>query len=129
MRPWPQRMARSALAVSSVQISPATPPLDKSGTNTAAIRSVQGNSGADIELRQSKYLNNIVKQDHRAVKRIVRPMLGFTSFHCAPVLITGIETMHMIEKGQLDCSEAQTLSTPIQFSVGADKLRAQGAKA
>ena len=57
--------------------------IDKSGANTAAIQSVQSDSGADIELRQSKYLNNIVEQDHRAVKRIVRPMLGFKSFHCA----------------------------------------------
>ena len=53
--------------------------IDKSGANTAAVHSVQADSGADIELRQSKYLNNVVKQDHRAVKSIVRPMLGFKS--------------------------------------------------
>ncbi|MBW8829973.1 MAG: DDE-type integrase/transposase/recombinase [Burkholderiales bacterium] len=35
------------------------------------------NSGVIIELRQSKYLNNLIEQDHRAIKRIVRPMLGF----------------------------------------------------
>jgi len=54
--------------------------IDKSGANTAAIQSIQADSGAPIEMRQSKYLNNIVEQDHRAVKRIVRPMLGFKSF-------------------------------------------------
>jgi putative transposase len=46
-------------------------------------------------------LNNIVEQDHRAVKRLVRPMLGFKSFRSAHVTLTGIELMHMIRKGQL----------------------------
>ena len=54
--------------------------IDKSGANTAAIRSVNDDACLDIELRQSKYLNNIVEQDHRAVKRITNPMLGFKSF-------------------------------------------------
>jgi hypothetical protein len=57
----------------------------------------------------------IVEQDHRAVKRIARPMLGFKSFRCASILIAGIETMHMIRKGQLDCPEGQALSAAIQF--------------
>ena len=48
-----------------------------------------------------KYLNNIVEQDHRAVKRLVRPILGFKSFRSAHVTLTGIELMHMIRKGQL----------------------------
>ena len=81
--------------------------IDKSGANTAAIQSVKDDSGVNIELRQSKYMNNIVEQDHRAIKRIVRPMLGFKSFRCARVLIAGIELMHMIKKGQFDCAEGQ----------------------
>jgi putative transposase len=56
---------------------------------------------AGIELRQIKYLNNIVEQDHRAIKRLIRPMLGFKSFRSAAVTLTGIELMHMIRKGQL----------------------------
>ena len=72
-------------------------------------------SGANIELRQAKYLDNIVEQDHRAVKRIVRPMLGFKSFGCARVLIADIETMYMLKKGQLDRSEAQASSAASQF--------------
>jgi transposase-like protein len=75
--------------------------IDKSGANTAAIEGIRADSGADIELRQSKYLNNIVEQDHRAIKRIVRPMLGFKNFRCARALIAGIETMHMLKTGQL----------------------------
>ena len=49
--------------------------IDKSGSNRAAIVSIQADSGLPIEMRQSKYLNNIVEQDHRAVERIARPML------------------------------------------------------
>ena len=77
--------------------------------------SIQADSGLPIELRQSKYLNNIVEQDHRAVKRIVRPMLGFKSSRCAAILISGIEIMHMIRKGQLAGLIDQALSAPDQF--------------
>ena len=52
-------------------------------------------------LRQVKYLNNIVEQDHRPIKRQVRAMLGFKSFRSAVVTLAGIELMHMIRKGQL----------------------------
>ena len=53
-------------------------------------------------MRQSKYLNNLIEQDHRAIKRVVRPMLGSKSFHCARPIIAGIETMHMGKEGQLN---------------------------
>ena len=72
-------------------------------------------SGADIELRQSKCLNNIVEQDHRAVKRIIRPMMGFKSFRCARIILAGIETMHMIKKGQLDCPKAHASTAASRF--------------
>ena len=75
--------------------------IDKSGANTAAITSIHADSGLCIEMRQSKYLNNLVEQDHRAVKRITRPMLGFKTFGCARILIAGIKVMHMIRKGPL----------------------------
>ena len=73
--------------------------IDKSGANTAASRSVSQDPCLTIELRQSKYLNNIVEQDHRAVKRITAPTLGFKSFWTAKKLISGIETAHIIKKG------------------------------
>jgi len=53
-----------------------------------------------IIVRQVKYLNNIVEQDHRAIKRVTRPMLGFKSFRAAANVLAGIELMHMIRKGQ-----------------------------
>ena len=57
--------------------------IDKSGANTAAIESVKADAYVDIVMCQNKYLNNIVEQDHRAIKRITRPMLGFKSFWSA----------------------------------------------
>jgi putative transposase len=66
-------------------------------------------------LRQSKYLNNIVEQDHRAVKRITRPMLGFKSLRCARILIAGIEMMHMICKGQLGRVKDRASSPAAKF--------------
>ncbi|HEY8065008.1 MAG TPA: IS6 family transposase [Methylosinus sp.] len=72
----------------------------KSGANTAAIESYNAEHEADIEIRRIKYLNNIVEQDHRAVKRVTRPMLGFKSFRAASATLSGIELMHMIRKGQ-----------------------------
>lgn len=89
--------------------------IDKSGVNTAAIRSVNNDACVDVELRQSKYLNNVVEQDHRAVQRIVDPMPEFKSFWSAQKLIAGIETMHMIRKGQMDCPDGSTMSAANQF--------------
>ena len=66
-------------------------------------------------MRQCRYLNNIVEQDHRAIKRIVRPMLGFKSMRCARILLAGIETMHMIRKGQLGCPNGRTAPAAKQF--------------
>ena len=68
-----------------------------------------------IEMRQSKYLNNLAEQDHRAVKRIIRPMLGFKTLRCARILITGIEVMHMIRKGQLGAIQDRASSVANQF--------------
>ena len=54
--------------------------IDKSGANMTAIASYNAEHEADIEIRHVKYLNNIVERDHRAVKRVVRPMLGSNRF-------------------------------------------------
>ena len=62
-----------------------------------------------------KYLNNIVEQYHRAIKRITRPMLGFKSFHAARAILAGIELMHMIGKGQFAIPGADAMSLAYQF--------------
>lgn len=89
--------------------------IDKSGANTAAVLGLINDSGVSIVLRQSKYLDNMVEQDHRAIKRVVRPMLGFKSFCCAARTIAGIETIHMIRKGQIACPKGQAMSAAEQF--------------
>jgi putative transposase len=80
---------------------PETITIDKSAANNAAIEDYNAEQETSIRIRQVKYLNNIVEQDHRAVKRITRPMLGLKSFRTARILLAGIELMHMISKGQL----------------------------
>ena len=64
---------------------------------------------------QWKYLNNIVEKDHRALKQISRSMIGFKRFRCARILISDIETMHMIRKGQLGDIKDQASSATNQF--------------
>jgi transposase, IS6 family len=54
-----------------------------------------------VELRQVKYLNNLVEQDHRFIKRLVKPRMGFFSFETAWRTLQGYEVMHMIRKGQV----------------------------
>ena len=92
------RFLRKAIRCNSI---PEKITIDKSGANTAAIGCCNIDHKAGIEMRQIKYLNNIVEQDHRAIKRQIRPMLGFKSFWSAAVTLAGVELMHMIRKGQL----------------------------
>ena len=80
---------------------PETITIDGSEANEAAIKSYNQEYGTAIAIRQVKYLNNIVEQDHRGVKRVTRPMLGFKSFDAAQSTLVGIELMHMIKKRQM----------------------------
>ena len=80
---------------------PETVTIDKSGSNLAALQALNADRETPIRIRQTKYLNNVVEQDHRAIKRRTRPMLGFKNFRCARIILGGIEIMHMIVKGQM----------------------------
>ena len=62
-----------------------------------------------IQVRQVKYLNNIVEQDHRSIKRIIKPMLGFKTFDTAKATLAGIELHHMLRKGQHQQAANRTL--------------------
>jgi transposase-like protein len=75
--------------------------IDKSGANTAAIEAYNKESGARIEIRQCKYLNNIVEQDHRRVKQKTRSALGFKAFYSAHATLQGAWLIQMIRKGQV----------------------------
>lgn len=82
--------------------------IDKSGANTAALANINEEREKAkqplIEVRRIKYLNNQVEQDHRFIKRLTRPMLGFKSFISASITLAGIEIVRMIKKGQLKSS-------------------------
>ena len=65
----------------------------------------------------------MVEQDHRAVKRITKPMLGFKSFDTAKNVLAGIELMHMIRKGQLNIGGVEELSFAYQFYALAGQIR------
>jgi transposase-like protein len=70
-----------------------------------------------IRIRQSAYLNNRIEQDHRAVKRRVRPMLGFKAIASARAILGGIEMVHMMRKGQAKYARNSQLSLAEQFSI------------
>jgi putative transposase len=81
---------------------PETITLDGSTANEAAIKSYHEQHGAAIFVRKVKDLNNIVEQDRRGVKRLTQPMLGFKSFDAAQSMLSGIELVRMLRKGQVE---------------------------
>jgi IS6 family transposase len=78
--------------------------LDGYAASHRAVRDMQagGQLPADTTLRSSKYLNNLIEQDHRGVKLRIDPMLGFKRFETAAITISGIELLHRIHKGQFN---------------------------
>ena len=91
--------------------------IDKSGANTAALAELNAGREDDecIKVRQNKYLNNLVEQDHRNIKRRIKLMTGFKSFRRAQTILTGIELIHMIRKGQYHHPQGDGLSLAEQF--------------
>ena len=75
--------------------------IDGSAANEAAIKSYHAEHGTAIAIRQITYLNTLVEQDHRGVKRVTRPMLGCKSSEAAQGTLVGIARMHMIQKKQM----------------------------
>ena len=97
--------------------------MGKSGANKAAMDEINGSRETPVIVRQVKYLNNIVEQDHRAIKRVTKPMLNFKSFRAARNILAGIELMHMIRKGQLLLESCIELSFADQSYALAGKIR------
>lgn len=96
-----KRFFKKALAFSHVSM-PRVITVDKNPAYPIAIQDLKEEKQMPegIQLRQVKYLNNIIEQDHRFIKKRIRPMLGLKSFRTAKRIIAGIEAMHMIKKGQ-----------------------------
>jgi putative transposase len=74
--------------------------IDKSGANTAALSELNESADTSIEIRQCKYLNNVIEQDHRSVKEKMRQAKGFKKFHSVHNTIRGVELWCMLKKGQ-----------------------------
>jgi putative transposase len=89
--------------------------VDKSGAKQAALQAINAERETPIKIRQCKYLNNIVEQDHRSIKRITKPMLGYKNFRCACILLSGIE-VHMIRKGWMQGENTPTHWPPSSFT-------------
>jgi transposase-like protein len=89
-------------AVKSQQRLPQTITLDGYAASHRAVRELKadGSLPTDTKLRSSKYLNNLIEQDHRSVKQRVGVMLGFKQFRNAATTIAGVELMHRVRKGQ-----------------------------
>ncbi|QTL39947.1 IS6 family transposase [Xenorhabdus budapestensis] len=76
--------------------------IDKSGANKVAVDELNKGKPKEevIVIRQNKYLNNLIEQDHRNVKQRTRPLLGFKNFRRAQTVLAGIEPVCMLRKGQ-----------------------------
>jgi len=102
-----QRMSAQSFLIKAIENN-GTPELiniNKSGSNRSAIRVYNKRSFTNIEIRQCKYLNNIVEQDHRFIKWRIQQGLGFKDFESARRTLTGIEIVHMIKKNQVNNQE------------------------
>ena len=98
-----QRISAQRFLIKAIEnnIKPELINIDKSGSNTEAIKLYNRRSYSKIKIRQCKYLNNIVEQDHRMIKWRIMQGLGFKNFDSAKRTIAGIEIVHMIKKNQL----------------------------
>jgi transposase-like protein len=110
-RPQPGVTSRKAIDQNG---EPETITVDKSGANLAAVGALTAERPTSIKIRQNKYLNNTVEQDHRAVKHIIKSMMGFTDFRCARIILSGIGIAHVIRKGQM-CGDGVTSTAGEQF--------------
>ena len=95
----------------------------KSGAKKAAMDGINASRVAPIVVRQVKYLNNIVEQDHRAIKRIMTPVLNFKSFRAVRNVLAGVELMHMIRKARLLLRGCIKLSLANQFYALTGQIR------
>ncbi|MRN47573.1 IS6 family transposase [Brucella sp. 10RB9212] len=103
-----RRFFKKAIATNGI---PEKVVIDKSGANLVGLQAVNTimkftETGVMIEIRQIKYLNNTLEQDHRFIKRITKPIMGFKAFHSATAIIAGIEVAHMIRNKQFAMTTA-----------------------
>lgn len=114
-----RRFFRKALKQAHT-VSPRTLTVDKNAAYPGAAKAMKkdGELRRFAKLRQCKHLNKIVEQDHRRIKRLLRPGLGFKSFHTARRTIAGYEILAMVRKGHVAAIPANDM--PAQATSIAD---------
>ena len=114
-----RRFFRKALAQPHT-VNPRTLTVDRNPAYPKAVTDMKrdGDLWRRSRLRQCKYLNNIIEQDHRRIKRLVRPGLGFGSFRTARRTLAGFETMAMVRKGQLRTVDGRDIKGQAIFIAG-----------
>jgi IS6 family transposase len=111
-----RRFFRKALKQPHI-VNPRTITVDKNAAYPIATKAMKQDGGLRrfAKLRHVKFLNNIVEQDHRRIKRLVRPGLGFESFESASRTIAGYEAMAMIRKGEVTSAPANNMQAQADF--------------
>lgn len=114
-----KRFFRRAL-VQPHTVNPRTITVDKNPAYPRAVLEMKGDGELwrRSRLRQCKFLNNVVEQDHRRIKRLIRPGLGFGNFRTARRTLTGFETMAMIRKGQVRKIDGRDVKGQATFIAG-----------
>jgi transposase-like protein len=110
------RFFRNVLKAQHTQ-APRVITVDKNAAYPVAIETLKADEtiATETQLRQSKYLNNVIEQDHTNIKRIVKPMIGFKSFNTARRTLSGIEAMNMIRKGQVKGIDKRDSASQAKF--------------
>jgi putative transposase len=105
-----QRMSAQSFLIKAIKNNgkPAIINIDKSGANISAIRVYNKRNYSDIKIRDCKYLNNIVEQDHRFIKRRIMLSLGFKEFESARRTLGGLEVIRMLQKNQMTDPKSTT---------------------
>ena len=123
VRPIGEQLTASAHPTLTT-LTPRVINVDKNAAYPKAIADLKaaGILPESVELRQVKYLNNLIEQDHRFIKRLTKPGMGFFSFETAWRTLQGYEMMNMIRKGQLQGAakgdvEGQVALVAILFGV------------
>lgn len=111
-----KRFFRKALRAAHTQ-EPRVINVDKNAAYPKAIDEMKASEelSKSVELRQNKYLNNLVEQDHRFIKRLTTPGMGFHSFNTARRTLRGFEAMNIIRKGQVVGVEKGDIKAQIEF--------------
>jgi transposase-like protein len=111
-----ERFLRKTLSAAHTQ-TPRVINVDKNAAYPPAVDDLKADEQLpeSTQLRQVKYLNNQVEQDHRFIKRLTKPGMGFASFNSARRTLRGIEAMNMIRKGQVQAVETGDVRSQAEF--------------